>query len=175
MKAVSRFLVIALFMTVSFAAANSVFAAAEKIGYMDFAKVFDEYNKTKDFDKQLEAKGTAKQGERDKLVTEIKKLKDEADLASDKDRAKKQAVVDDKIKKLGEFDRDSREALRKERDDMARAIFKEIKEVVDDIGKKEGYKYIIDSRMVLYGNASDDLTDRVLKILNDKYMVKGKK
>jgi Skp family chaperone for outer membrane proteins len=50
MKAVSRFLVIALFMTVSFAAANSVFAAAEKIGYMDFAKVFDEYNKTKDFD-----------------------------------------------------------------------------------------------------------------------------
>jgi Skp family chaperone for outer membrane proteins len=58
---------------------------------------------------------------------------------------------------------------------MARAIFKEIKEVVDDIGKKEGYKYIIDSRMVLYGNASDDLTDRVLKILNDKYMVKGKK
>jgi len=90
-------------------------------------------------------------------------------------QAKKQTVVEEKLKKLQEFDRDSREALRKERDDMARGIFKEIKDVVDGIGKKENYKYIIDSRMVLYGSASDDLTTRVLKILNDKYQVKGKR
>jgi Skp family chaperone for outer membrane proteins len=175
MRTVSRLLAFAFFVTMALAAVNSSFAASDKFGHMDFAKVFDEYNKTKDFDKQLEAKGTVKQGERDKLVAEIKKLKDELDLAADKDKTKRQAAVEEKLKKLQEFDRDSREALRKERDDMARGIFKEIKDVVDEIGKKESYKYIIDSRMVLYGNASDDLTERVMKVLNDKYSVKGKK
>jgi len=175
MRALSRLLVAAFFVTMTLSVVNSSFAAEQKLGHMDFAKVFDEYNKTKDFDKQLEAKGNAKQGDRDKLVAEIKKLKDELDVASEKEKAKKQAAVEEKLKKLQEFDRDSREALRKERDDMARGIFKEIKDVVDEIGKKENYKYIIDSRMVLFGNESDDLTARVLKILNDKYQVKGKK
>lgn len=175
MKAIARFLVFAFCVTMSIAAAGPVFAAADKLGHMDFAKVFDEYNKTKEFDKQLEAKGTAKQSERDKMVTEIKKLKDEADLAAEREKEKKQLAVEEKLKKLQEFDRDSREALRKERDEMARTIFKEIKETVDGIGKKEAYKYIIDSRMVLYGNDSDDLTARVLKILNDKYATKGKR
>lgn len=165
----------AFFMTMTLSVVNSSFAAEQKLGHMDFAKVFDEYNKTKDFDKQLEAKGNAKQGDRDRLVAEIKKLKDELDVVSEREKAKKQTVVEEKLKKLQEFDRDSREALRKERDDMARGIFKEIKDVVDGIGKKENYKYIIDSRMVLYGSASDDLTTRVLKILNDKYQVKGKR
>ncbi|MFA6356026.1 MAG: OmpH family outer membrane protein [Candidatus Omnitrophota bacterium] len=175
MRAISKLLALAVFAAMTLSVVNSSFAAEQKLGHMDFAKVFDEYNKTKDFDKQLEAKGNAKQGDREKLVTEIKKLKDELDLAADKDKAKKQAVVEEKLKKLQEFDRDSREALRKERDDMARGIFKEIKDVVDEIGKKESYKYIIDSRMVLFGNEIDDMTARVLKILNDKYATKGKK
>ena len=44
-----------------------------------------------------------------------------------------------------------------------------------NIGKKEGYVYILDSRAVLFGGDANNLTDRVLKILNDQYSVKGKK
>jgi len=160
--------------SVCLGAVNSAFEAGEKIAYMDLAKIFDEYNKTKDLDKQLENKGNAKQAERDKLVAEIKKLKDELELMSDKGKEAKQNAIDDKIKKLQDFDRESRDALRKERDDMARVILKEIKDTIDETGKKDGYFLIIDSRAVLYGKEGDDLTNGILKMLNDKY-AKGKK
>ncbi len=43
------------------------------------------------------------------------------------------------------------------------------------IGKKEGYVYILDSRAVLFGSDANNLTDRIIKILNDQYAAKGKK
>lgn len=175
MKLVSKLLVLAFFISLSFTVVGLAHAAGDKVAYMDLGKIFDDYNKTKDLDKQLETKSNAKQGERDKMVAEIKKMKDELDLAADKDKAKKQAAVEDKLKKLQNFDKESRDGLRKDRDDMARAILKEIKDTIDEIGKKESYKFILDSRAILFGNDADNLTDRVLKILNDKYAVKGKK
>ena len=175
MRLISKLVIMAFFVSLSLAAVNMARAAEGKIVYMDLGKVFDEYNKTKDLDKQLEAKSSAKQGERDKLVAEIKKIKDELDLAADKDKAKKQAAVEEKLKKLQDFDRESRDGLRKDRDDMARTILKEIKDNIDEIAKKEGYDYILDSRAVLFGSDANNLTDRVIKILNDKYAVKGKK
>jgi len=175
MKIATKLVILAFFVSLSFMTIGLVQAAGDKIAYMDLGKVFDEYNKTKDLDKQLEAKSNSKQGERDKLVSEIKKMKDELDLSADKDKAKKQADVEEKLKKLQEFDKNTRDGLRKDRDDMARTILKEIKDIIDEMGKKEGYKFILDSRAVLFGNDADNLTDRVLKILNDKYAVKGKK
>lgn len=171
----SKFVVTILAVSVLLGGANLVFAATGgKIAYMDLGKIFDEYNKTKDLDKQLTGKGDAKQTEREKMVTEIKKLKDEMDLMSDKGKEAKQAAIDDKIKKLQDFDRETRDGLRKERDDMARTILKEIKDVIDNMGKKEGYSLILDSRAILYGTEGDDLTNEILKALNDKY-AKGKK
>lgn len=175
MKVIARFAVALFMILVCVSAVNGLaFAAGEKIAYMDLAKIFDEYNKTKDLDKQLEDKGTAKQAERDKLVAEIKKLKDEVELMADKGKEAKQAAIDEKIKKLQDFDRESRDALRKERDDMARQILNEIKGVIDEVGKKEGYLLILDSRAILYGKEGDDLTNNILKTINDKY-AKGKK
>ena len=175
MRIVSKLVVLAFFVSLSLTVAGMAHAAGDKIAYMDLGKVFDEYNKTKDLDKQLEAKSNTKQGDRDKLVAEIKKMKDDLDLAKDADNAKKQSAIEEKLKKLQDFDKESRDALRKDRDDMARSILKEIKDTIDDIGKKEGYVYILDSRAVLFGGDVNNLTDRILKILNDQYSVKGKK
>lgn len=171
---VSKFVVTAFLVTIFFGCFGTAYSAAEKIAYMDLAKVFDEYNKTKEFDKQLENKGNAKQTERDKLVAEIKKLKDEMDLMSEKGKGAKQTAIDEKIKKLQDFDKETKDSLRKERDDMVRQILKEIKDVVEEFGKKEGYVLILDNRAILYGTQGDDLTDTILKTLNDKY-AKGKK
>jgi outer membrane protein len=171
---ISKIAVILFLVSVSLGVINLALAAGEKIAYMDLAKIFDEYNKTKDLDKQLESKGDAKQGERDKLVAEIKKLKDELELMADKGKEAKKVSIDDKIKKLQDFDRESRDTLRKERDDMARQILNEIKGVIDEVGKKEGYLLILDSRAILYGKEGDDLTSSILKTINDKY-AKGKK
>lgn len=173
-RLVSRFAVAMFLIFVSFLIGNTAFAAEQKMGYLDLSKVFDDYTKTKDLDKQLEKKQEAKQAERNKLVAEIKKLKDELELTSEKSKETKQATIDEKIKKLSDFDRDTRDSLRKERDDMARQILKEINETVNQMGKKEGFFLILDSRAILYGLTGDDLTAKILKALNDTY-AKGKK
>lgn len=146
--------------------------AADKIGYVDLARVFDEYNKTKEFDKTLEAKGAAKQADRDKMVADVKKLRDEAELLSAKAKDDKQAVIDEKIKVLQEFDRTTRDALRKERDGMVRDILKEIEVVIQDFGKAQGYGYIFNDRVLVYKSEGNDLTAQVIKVLNDNYTKK---
>lgn len=147
-------------------------AEAEKLGYVDLAKVFDDYQKTKDFDKSLESKGAGKQAERDKMVAEVKKLRDEAELLAGKAKEDKQAGIDEKIKALQEFDRTTRDALRKERDTMVRDILKEIEAVIQDYGKTQGYTYIFNDRVLVFKNTAGDMTAQVIKALNDSYKKK---
>lgn len=147
-------------------------AAGEKIGYVDLARVFDEYQKTKEFDKTLETKGAQKQAERDRMVAEVKKLRDEAELLSAKAKDDKQAQIDEKIKTLQEFDRITRDSLRKERDSMVRDILKEIETVIQTFGKSQGYSFIFNDRVLVFKNETSDLTPQVVKALNDSYKKK---
>ena len=147
-------------------------AAEDKIGTVDLARVFDEYQKTKEFDKNLEAKGAAKQADRDQRVAEVKKMRDEAELLSAKAKEEKQAAIDEKIKALQDFDRTTRDALRKERDGMVRDILKEIEVVIQDFGKAQGYGYIFNDRVLVFKSEQNDLTPQVIKVLNDNYAKK---
>lgn len=147
-------------------------AAGEKIGYVDLARVFDEYQKTKAFDKSLEIKGAQKQTERDKMVNEVKRLRDEAELLGAKAKDEKQAAIDEKIKALQDFDRNARDTLRKERDSMVRDILKEIETVIQDFGKSQGYSFVFNDRVLVYKSEGGDLTNSIIKALNDSYAKK---
>lgn len=147
-------------------------AAEAKIGYVDLAKIFDEYQKTKEFDKALETKGAQKQSERDRMVAEVKKLRDEAELLSAKSKEDKQAAIDEKIKSLQEFDRITRDSLRKERDTMVRDILKEIEVIIQDFGRAQGYSFIFNDRVLVFKSEGNDLTAQVVKALNDSYTKK---
>ena len=165
---------LALFLSVGFFALATPGFAAEsgKIAYVDLARVFDEYQKTKEFDKSLEAKGASKQTERDKMVADVKKLRDEAELLSAKAKDDKQVVIDEKIKSLQEYDRSTRDTLRRERDGMVRDILKEIETVIQDYGKAQGYSYIFNDRVLVYKSEGGDLTNPIIKVLNDSYAKK---
>ena len=73
-------------------------AYAEKIAFVDVGKVFDGYTKTKDFDETLTAEGKKKQKERDSMVQDIRRLKDEMALLSDSAKGEKQSDIDNKIR-----------------------------------------------------------------------------
>ena len=172
MKKMSSFALSVLLLSFLIPMAAPAYAAGEKIGYVDLARVFDEYQKTKQFDKSLEAKGASKQTDRDKMVAEIKKLRDEAELLSAKAKDDKQAGIDEKIKALQEYDRTTRDGLRRERDGMVRDILKEIETVIQSFGKNEGYSYIFNDRVLVYKGEGGDLTNQVIKVLNDSYAKK---
>ena len=156
------FAVVALFAV----SPKAAFAKEYKIGYVDLAKVFDQYGKTKDSEKALSEKGKAKEAERKTMVDELRKLKDEQSLLSEKAKAEKQAVIDDKIKKLQDFDKKAQDDLLKERNDMLGGILKDIEKIVTDYAKETGYDLVLNSRTLLYGGEQYDLTEEVLKRLN---------
>ena len=145
---------------------EKVFAKELKIGYVDLAKVFDEYKKTKDAEKLLEEKGKSKEADRTKMIDEVKKLKDEQALLSEKAKAEKQGAIDTKIKALQDYDTKTRNDLMKERNDMLGGIMKDIEKVVNDYAKASGYDLVLNSRMLLYGSDQYDLTVDVLSKLN---------
>lgn len=141
-------------------------AKEAKIGSVDLARVFDEYKKTKESERALEEKGKSKESERNRMVDELRKLKDEQNLLSEKAKNEKQAVIDNKIKTLQDFDRVTRDMLVKERNDMLGGILKDIEKVVAEYSKANGYDIVLNSRMLLYGGEQFDITREVLDKLN---------
>lgn len=150
--------------------ADKAYAKDMKIGYVFMAKVFDEYQKTKDSEKVLADKGKDKEAERKKMIDELKKLKDEQALLSDKAKAEKQTAIDAKMKTLQDFDLKTRDELLKERNDMLSGIMGDITKVITDYAKAEGYDMIFNSdpRVMLYGTEQGDITAEILKRLNKK-------
>ncbi|MFC1620904.1 OmpH family outer membrane protein [Candidatus Omnitrophota bacterium] len=147
------------------------FAQSEtKIGFVDLSRSFDEYQKTKDFDRNLEKTGDIKQQQREKLVKDIRKMRDELELMNEKARQQKEEDIEAKIGSLQEFDQDAKMELTKERDDMVREILKEINTVIEEYGKTHAYSIILNDRVLLYGQKTYNLTDEIINLLNKNYI-----
>ncbi len=144
-------------------------AYAEKIAFVDVAKTFDSYEKTKQNDTVLAEEGKKKQAQRDTMIQEIRRLKDELALLADKNKEEKQVAIDEKVKGLQEFDQKAREELSKKRDEAVREILKDIDTVMNDYGKQKGYDLIFNERALLYRSDKFDVTTDILNELNNKF------
>ena len=150
-------------------ASSAQAAGLNKVAYVDVAKIFNEYEATKDSEAKLNAKQKVKQEERDALVHEIRTLKDELVLLSDEGKREKQVVIDEKIKGLQDFDRQVGQTLGQERNEAVRQIFEEIDAEIKEYGKTNRYDMIFNERFLLYYGTEYDITDDILKSLNKKY------
>lgn len=147
-----------------------------KIGYVDVAKVFDSYQKTKDNETKLQTAGKKKEEERDALVHEVRRLKDEQALLAEDAREKKQEAIDVKVKELADFDAAARKDLGEQRNTMVREIFKDIDDLVQTYGEKKGFDMVFNDRVLLYRSTRLEVTNDILNELNRNYQAnKGKK
>lgn len=147
-------------------------AYADKIAFVDVAKVFDSYEKTKKNDQTLSEEGKKKQTERDAMVQDIRRLKDELALLADKNKEEKQNQIDLKIKSLQDFDMQARDELGTKRDEAVREILKDIDGVMSDYGVQKGYDLIFNERALLYRSDKYDVTNDILGELNNRYKTK---
>ncbi|OGX38543.1 MAG: hypothetical protein A3G91_02975 [Omnitrophica WOR_2 bacterium RIFCSPLOWO2_12_FULL_50_9] len=147
---------------------SAVYAQKEggKIGYVDLSRLFDEYHKTKDYDKVLEAEH--KKYEEDSKA-KIEKIRDEqgklALLQEDK-KAALEGEVEAMKAELLEFDRQKKTDLTKDRNEKIREILLEIEKIVSNFAEQNNYSIILNDRVLIYGHPSYDLTEDVLKSLN---------
>ncbi|HLD40692.1 MAG TPA: OmpH family outer membrane protein [Candidatus Omnitrophota bacterium] len=144
---------------------SSVYAAAEKFGSVDVGKLFDQYEKTKEYSKSLEDKASSYEKERDVKLSEIKQMQDKLNLLSDAEKEKKQKEIDDLIKSAREFAMNRETDLKKEGDDRLKEVAKDIEDAVSEYAKKEGYTMVFNERVFVYSNKANDITSKVFELL----------
>lgn len=142
------------------------YAAEFRIGYVDFEKVFNEYNRTKTEDARLKAELEKKEKELEKKSVGISKMRDELELLSEEARKEKQEELREKIKELNQLRKEARQDLLEERNKKWLEIYEEIKEVIAKYGKEKGYTFVFDDKAIIYKAEGYDLTEEVVKILN---------
>lgn len=155
-----------------FYAQSNVQAVDEKFAFLNVAKVFDEYQKTKDNDSVLQKAAEKKEQERNVIVDDIRKMKDELELLGDEAKKQKQEAINKRVQELQEFDLQARQQLGEQRQQIVQEIFTDIDEVVQQYGKEKGFSFILNDKALVYQNEKLDITDPILKKLNENFSKK---
>ena len=140
-----------------------------KIAYIQLSKVFDSYKKTVDFDATLKNEGESFQKQRDTMVQKIQDAQNRLDLMKDSEKSALEADIDKQKNAVIAFDNEKRRELAKRRDDKVREILGEVQSAAGNVAKKQGYTYVMNDRAMIWSDAQFDITDQVLKALNDSY------
>ncbi|MBI4341545.1 MAG: OmpH family outer membrane protein [Candidatus Omnitrophica bacterium] len=139
-----------------------------KIGYVNLAKVFDGYERTKAQDAALEKRGKAKEAELEARVNALKKIRQSLELLNDAAREAKSREVEEQSEELQRFRASTARDLRRDRDKLAQEILKDIQKAIDEYAKANGFALILDQRGLFYAQSGYDVTDGVLKLLNSR-------
>ena len=165
--------------------------AQDKIAFIDLNKAFNEYGKTKEADQQLKDRAEEFNAERKALIKEyedlqdvFKQLRDDSQnqALSEDVRAEKRAQAEEKLvalrefeSKIRSFDGTRKKQLESQSRRMRQSIIEEINTVLQTYAKNQGYTAVIDSSgeslnqvpFIVYRNDKLDITDDVLKIINE--------
>ncbi|NQU95300.1 MAG: OmpH family outer membrane protein [Candidatus Omnitrophica bacterium] len=144
----------------------NVFAEGQKVGLINFRKAGFECKKGKAFQAEFEGKDKKAKEELDKMAKELRKLRDESDLLSDKAKAKKEEELRKKQVAFNDSRRKKSEEIIRWRDDQMREITKEITDATAAYAKNNGYDMILDQMVAVYFTETYDITDEILKELN---------
>ena len=142
--------------------------AADKFACINLGRTFNEYSKTKEYDKSLTEKENSYTVERDKRLKDLNSLKDKFTLLSDKEKETKKSELEGKAKSIKEFITQKEADLRKEQEDRMKEILNDIETAVKGYAEKEGYTMVFNDRVLVFQNKSMDITDKIVDILNKK-------
>ncbi len=138
-----------------------------KIGYVDLSRLFDEYYKTKEYDKILEGKFNQFQEEMKTRVEKIKEQDGKLSLLNDDKKKAAQEDLDTMKSDAMAFEKDQKTNLTKERNEKIRDILLEIEKLVKAYAEAENYSMIFNDRVLIYGQDPLNITDPILKKLNE--------
>ena len=140
-----------------------------KIAWVDLGRLFNEYEETKLKDGELEKESKAFEEERQKMIDSVRDGQNKLALLKEDEKKKLQDELDKQRAQLVEFDRQKRTDLLKKRDQSVRDVLLKIEKVVSDYAKKEGYTLVLNDRVLIYGDQGYNITDPILKTLNENY------
>ncbi len=151
---------------------------AGKIGVVDMQRVLNMSEAGKAASAELNAKGEAMEkalaAKKSDFEEERKSFEKKASMMTADARDDKQRELRIKYSDLRDLERKYAEDLKRLEATLREGILNEVIQILEDIGKREGYALIVDKveAGVVYSPANTDLTDRVIKEYNAKWKPK---
>lgn len=151
----------------------------DNVAFIDNTKLVNEYQGKKDMEAALKVKVDAFNKKRDSISQAFQIEYREAEAKS-KNMSQKAAqelaqTLNQKSQFLGQQLQLEEQQLQSESQTKTDTLIKEIKAFIKDYGKQNQYTYILganEAGSVLYGDEAKDITEDVLKALNDDYTKK---
>jgi len=148
-----------------------------KIGYVDVEEVLKEYKGTKAAEKTMNEKSGQIKSQLDALAAEYQKEVTDYYSKRAKMSAKQvqetEANLTQKNQQLSQQQQQAQAQVQKEGQEIMVEINETVADFVKDFAKANGYSYILgtsdQTKAVLYGDTTLDVTDAVLEALNDAY------
>ncbi len=140
-----------------------------KIGVIYLRKVFDSYEKTKDYDKKLQEETKQIEKKIRDLQQEIQKIQASLEVLGKEEKKEKIKELRKKQLELRRYRLEAMQDIGQERQRYMREILQDIKPIINDYAKKNGYDIILNGDMILYSVDSYDLTQEIVDLLNRSY------
>ena len=152
-----------------------------KFAYVDLQKALIESDAGKKAKERFQAQVTRLQGGLEKQKSEVEKLKTEIEkkgsVLREEERRNLEREYQRKFTLLQQDYKDSQAELQQRDNELTAEVLKEITEVIQEIGMKEGYTLIVEksSGGLLYADAAIDITKKVIASYNAKQTDQSRK
>ena len=151
----------------------------QKIGFVDNSVLINEYQERKDVEANLNTKIEAFKSRTDSLRSafelEIKEAELKARKMSQSAIQKLSQELQQKEQLLSQRVQFEQQQIAQESQKLNDSIINRVKAFVQDYGKSNNFNFILGSNeagSVLYGEEASDLTQDILKALNENYTLK---
>jgi outer membrane protein len=148
-------------------------ADVAKIGVVEFQHLFENSDAGKDIKAEITTQGKKMEAELQEKGAEIeeikKRLEREALVMSKEMREEKEREFRIKVNDIKTLQKKYEVELQGIQKRLMGGLQSETLEIIDEIGKSQGYLLIMDKRGVLYSPGTIDITDEVIKKYNARY------
>jgi outer membrane protein len=148
----------------------------EKIGYVDNVKLMNDYQEKIDIESTFKLKADALTKRRDSISqvfqNEAQAFQTKAQSMPQQKAQDEYAAFQQKGQFIGQQLQQEDQQLQAEGQVQMDSVISNVKKEIEAYGKANGYSYILgggEGGSVLYGTDVNNLTEAVVKILNDKY------
>jgi outer membrane protein len=154
---------------------QTVGAGEGKTGIVDFQKVFDESSVIRALNSELQEKIKSEEEIIASRQDALKVKKDEFDKQQsmlDADvRAEKEDRLRQELKDLQRYAKDKQDEFQRKGAELMQTVMKELTEIVEEIGKKEKYSFVMERSTggVVYFSDSIEITAEVVKEYDKRY------
>ena len=148
----------------------------DKIGFVDNGELLESYQEKKDIEARYQERTQAYAKKRDSISQafqlEAQALQTKSQGMSQKKAQEEYANLQQRGQFIGQQLQQEEQQLQARGQSEIDSLLSKIRKEIEDYGKAKGYDYILgkgDGGSVLYGEEANDLTQEILKILNEKY------